>query len=100
MSAAAATGKNRVDNTEQVYITSPNRAGTYSVTVSMDAALTTNAQPFALVITGAAASTTPTPTPSPSPSPSPTPTPTPTPVNPYPTVSLTSPTSGTSISLG
>jgi hypothetical protein len=100
MSAAAATGKNRVDNTEQVYISNPNRAGTYTVTVSMDAALTTNAQPYALVITGAAASTTPTPTPTPLPSPSPTPTPTPAPVNPAPTVSLTSPTSGTSISLG
>ena len=100
MSAAAATGKNRVDNTEQVYISNPNRAGTYTVTVSMDAVLTTNAQPYALVITGATASTTPTPTPSPSPSPSPTPTPTPTPVNPSPTVSLTSPTSGTNISLG
>ena len=92
MSAAAATGKNRVDNTEQVHIASPNRAGTYTVTVSMDAALTTNAQPYALVITGAAASTTPTP--------SPTPSPTPVPFNPAPTVSLTSPTSGTSISLG
>ena len=100
MSATAATGKNRVDNTEQVYISNPNRAGTYTVTVSMDAALTTNAQPYALVITGAAASTTPTPTPTPSPSPSPTPTPTPAPVNPAPTVSLTSPTNGTSISLG
>jgi hypothetical protein len=100
MSAAATTGKNRVDNTEQVYISNPNRAGIYTVTVSMDAALTTNAQPYALVITGAAASTTPTPTPTPSPSPSPTPTPTPAPVNPAPTVSLSSPTSGTSISLG
>ena len=98
MSAAATTGKNRVDNTEQVYISNPNRAGTYTVTVSMDAALTTNAQPYALVITGAAASTTPTPTPSPSPGP--TPTPTPAPVNPAPTVSLSSPTSGTSITLG
>ena len=98
MSAAATTGKNRVDNTEQVYISNPNRAGIYTVTVSMDAALTTNAQPYALVVTGAAASTTPTPTPTPSPSP--TPTPTPTPVNPAPNVSLSSPTSGTSMSLG
>ncbi|MFM8831903.1 MAG: S8 family serine peptidase, partial [Spartobacteria bacterium] len=96
MSAAATTGKNRVDNTEQVYISNPNRAGTYTVTVSMDAALTTNAQPYALVITGAAASTTPTP----SPTPTPTPSPTPAPVNPAPTVALTSPTGGTSISLG
>ena len=100
MSAAATTGKNRVDNTEQVYISNPNRAGIYTVTVSMDAALTTNAQPYALVVTGAAASTTPTPTPTPTPSPSPTPTPTPTPVNPAPNVSLSSPTSGTSMSLG
>jgi subtilisin family serine protease len=92
MSAAATTGKNRVDNTEQVYISNPNRAGIYTVTISMDAALTTNAQPYSLVITGAAASTTPTPTPSPTPKPAP--------VNPAPTISLSSPTSGTSLSLG
>jgi len=100
MSAAAATGKNRVDNTEQVYIASPNRAGTYTVTVSMDAALTTNAQPYALVVTGASTATTPTPSPTPTPTPRPSPSPTPAPLNPAPTVSLTSPTSGTSISLG
>jgi hypothetical protein len=94
MSAAATTGRNRVDNTEQVYIASPNRAGTYTITVSMDASLTTNAQPYALIVTGASGASTPTPTPSPTPSP------TPTPVNPAPTVSLTSPSSGTSISLG
>jgi subtilisin family serine protease len=82
MSAAATTGKNKTDNTEQIYISKPNRAGTYTVTVSMDGALTTNAQPYALVITGAAASTTPAP------------------VNPAPTISLTSPTNGTSITLG
>ena len=100
MSAAATAGKNKVDNTEQVYIASPNRAGTYTVTVSMDTALTTNAQPYALIVTGASNATTPTPTPTPTPSPSPSPSPTPAPLNPAPTISLTSPTSGTSISLG
>jgi len=96
MSSAATTGKNKVDNTEQVLLSNPNRAGTYTVTVSMDGALATNNQPYALVVTGVAAATTPTPTPTPTPGPSPTPTPS----NPSPTVNLTSPTSGTSISLG
>ena len=94
MSASATTGKNRVDNTEQVYISSPNRSGTYTVTVSMEGQLTTNSQPYALVVTGVSGTITPPPTPTPTPSP------TPTPLNPAPTVSLTSPTNGSSITLG
>lgn len=100
MSAAATIGRNRVDNTEQVYIANPNRAGTYTVTISMDAALTTNAQPYALVVTGASAEVPPSPTPTPTPTPNPSPSPTPTPQNPAPIASLTSPANGTSISLG
>ena len=73
MSASATTGKNRVDNTEQIYIANPNRAGIYTVTVSMDGQLTTNAQPYSLVVTGVSATSNPTPTPTPSPTPSPTP---------------------------
>ena len=96
MSAAAATGRNRVDNTEQVHIPNPSRAGTYTVTVSMDGVLATNAQPYALVLSGVSTTTTPTPTPTPNPSPSPTPNP----PNPAPVVNLTSPASGTTISLG
>ena len=94
MSASATTGKNRVDNTEQVYISNPNRSGTYTVTVSMEGQLTTNSQPYALVVTGVSGTITPPPTPTPTPSP------TPTPLNPAPTVSLTSPTNGSSITLG
>ena len=94
MSASATTGKNRVDNTEQVYISNPSRSGTYTATVSMDGQLTTNSQPFALVVTGVSGTITPPPTPTPTPSP------TPTPLNPAPTLSLTSPTNGSSITLG
>lgn len=94
MSASATTGKNRVDNTEQVYISNPNRSGTYTATVSMEGQLTTNSQPYALVVTGVSGTITPPPTPTP------TPFPTPTPLNPSPTVSLTSPTNGSSITLG
>ena len=94
MSASATTGKNRADNTEQVYISNPNRSGTYTVTVSMEGQLTTNSQPYALVVTGVSGTITPPPTPTPTPSP------TPTPLNPAPTVSLTSPTNGSSITLG
>jgi hypothetical protein len=92
MSASATTGKNRVDNTEQVYLSNPNRSGTYTATVSMEGPLTTNSQPYALVITGVSSTITPPPTPTPSP--------TPTPLNPAPTVSLNSPTNGASITLG
>ena len=96
MSAAATTGRNKVDNTEQVYIANPNRPGNYTITVSLEGQLTTNAQTYSLVVTGVSLITAPTPTPSPSPSPFPSPTPT----NPSPTVNLSSPMSGTSMSLG
>ncbi len=96
MSAAATTGKNKVDNTEQVLIAAPNRAGAYTVTVSMAGLLTTNSQPYSLVVTGVSSTTAP----NPSPTPTPTPSPTPAPINPAPTVRFTSPASGTSLSLG
>lgn len=112
MSAAAATGKNRTDNVEQVLIANPNRPGTYTVTVSIDGQLTTSAQPYSLVVTGMSGlanpgtSPTPTPTPSPTPAPSPSPspvpspTPRPTPANPAPSVTLSAPLNGTAIALG
>ncbi|MEI8294711.1 MAG: S8 family serine peptidase [bacterium] len=96
MSAAATTGRNRVDNTEQVYISNPNRSGNYTVTVSMDGQLTSTTQTYALLLSGAADGVTLATMPGPMPSPSPTATP----QNPAPSVSLTSPASGTSISLG
>jgi hypothetical protein len=110
MAAAATTGKNKSDNVEQVRIAAPNRAGSYTVTVSMDGALTTAFQSYSLVVTGMSGlgftNPTPTPTPAPSPTPtptpgpSPTPTPTPPPVNPAPTVALAAPLNGSSFALG
>lgn len=94
MAAAATTGKNKTDNVEQVFIAAPNRAGSYTVTVSMDAQLTTATQTYSLVVTGMAGLGTPTPTPTPSPSP------TPTPSNPAPIVAISSPLSGSTLSLG
>ena len=96
MSAAATTGKNKVDNTEQVLIAAPNRAGAYTVTVSMEGSLTTNSQPYSLVVNGFSSTTMP----NPSPTPTPTPSPTPAPINPAPSVNFTSPASGTSLTLG
>lgn len=49
---AAVTGKNNVDNVEQVYIPTPTQAGLYTVTVSLDGALTTSSQSYSLVVTG------------------------------------------------
>ena len=98
MSAAAITGKNKTDNVEQVRIAAPNRTGSYTVTVSMDGALSTDFQSYSLVISGMSGmgSTDP----SPSPTPAPTPTPTPLPENPPPTVSLSAPLNGATITLG
>ena len=110
MAAAAVTGKNKTDNVEQVRIAAPNRAGSYTVTVSLDGSLTTAYQSYSLVVTGMSGlgSTTPSPTPTPAPSPtptptpepSPTPTPTPPPVNPAPAVALSAPQNGSSFALG
>ena len=63
LSAAAVTGKNNVDNVEQVYLANPGTAGAYTATVTCDGALTNGAQNFSLIITGgidAARATAPT----------------------------------------
>lgn len=54
MALPATTGKNNVDNVEQVYIASPSQAGTYTVTVSLDGTLTggQTVQHYSLVVTG------------------------------------------------
>ncbi len=72
MSAPATTGKNNVDNVEQVYVGSPTLPGTYTVTVSLDGTLTTASQIYSLIITGGTNVET----------------------NPPPTLALTSPVSG------
>ena len=74
MSSPATTGKNNVDNVEQVYLAAPSQAGTYTVTVSVDGTLTTSNQAYSLVITGGAEVAS----------------------NPPPTVTLTSPADGSS----
>ena len=52
MNSVATTGKNNVDNVEQVYVSAPNQGGTYTVTVSRDGALTTSSQVYSLIVTG------------------------------------------------
>ncbi|MEO8617639.1 MAG: S8 family serine peptidase [Luteolibacter sp.] len=52
MSLPATTGKNNVDNVEQVYLAAPTQAGTYTVTVSLDGTLTNSSQAYSLVISG------------------------------------------------
>jgi hypothetical protein len=54
MNSVATTGKNNVDNVEQVYLAAPTQAGTYTITVSRDGTLTTSSQAYALVVTGGA----------------------------------------------
>jgi hypothetical protein len=58
MSSAATTGKNNVDNVEQVYLATPGQSGTYTITVSLDGSLTTSNQVYSLIVTGG--SSTPT----------------------------------------
>lgn len=55
MNALATTGKNDVDNVEQVFLDDPDTLpwGTYTVTVSLDGALTTASQRYSLVVSGA-----------------------------------------------
>jgi hypothetical protein len=55
MSSPAINGKNNVDTVEQVFITSPSQAGTYTITVSLDGALTTSSQVYSLIVTGGTA---------------------------------------------
>ena len=52
MALNATTGKNNVDNVEQVYLAAPSQAGTYTITVSLDGALTGSSQVYSLIITG------------------------------------------------
>ena len=54
MNSVAITGKNNVDNVEQVYVAAPSQAGTYTITVARDGALTTSSQSYALIVTGGA----------------------------------------------
>jgi hypothetical protein len=72
MAAPATRGKNNVDNVEQVDLASPTQPGTYTVTVSLDGTLTTANQKYSLIISGG----------------------TQVEINPPPSVTLTSPTSG------
>jgi hypothetical protein len=54
MNSVATTGKNNIDNVEQVYLASPTQPGTYTITVARDGALTTASQFYSLIITGGA----------------------------------------------
>ncbi len=78
MATPAATGKNNVDNVEQVLIAAPSVPGNYTVTVTVDGAIGTGAQAFGLVVTGGASVE----------------------ANPAPTVALSSPASGSTVLLG
>lgn len=78
MSSAATTGKNNVDNVEQVYLATPGQSGTYTITVSLDGSLTTASQVYSLIVTGGTS----------------------TPTNPPPNVALTSPANGSTILSG
>ncbi len=75
MNSAATTGKNNVDNVEQVYVAAPSQPGTYTVTVSRDGALATASQVYSLIITGGAKVET----------------------NPPPAVTMTAPTDGQTV---
>lgn len=52
MSLPATTGKNNVDNVEQVYLAAPAQPGNYTITVSLDGTLTTASQVYSLIVTG------------------------------------------------
>lgn len=52
LSAPATTGKNNVDNIEQIYLDSPSLAGIYTATVTVDGALSGGSQVFSLVLSG------------------------------------------------
>ena len=75
MNSVATTGKNNVDTVEQVYLAAPTQLGAYTITVSVDGALTTSSQAYSLVVTGGVNVE----------------------ANPPPTVSLTSPLNGAAV---
>lgn len=52
MSSNATTGVNRVDNVEQVYVSTPSQAGNYTMTVSYTGTLTGTSQIYSLVVSG------------------------------------------------
>lgn len=52
MSLPATTGKNNVDNVEQVYLAVPSQPGNYTVSVSLDGTITTASQVYSLIVTG------------------------------------------------
>ena len=54
MNSVATTGRNNVDNVEQVYLAAPSQAGTYTITVARDGGLTTASQVYSLIVTGGA----------------------------------------------
>lgn len=61
MDLPATTGVNNTDNVEQVYVESPDVAGTWQAVVSYSSNLTNNQQHFALMLDGSAAEEPPTP---------------------------------------
>lgn len=54
LSAAAATGRNSVDNVEQVRIASPPASGVYTAVVTCSGTVTSGAQTFSLALSGGA----------------------------------------------
>lgn len=52
MTIPATTGKNNVDNVEQVYLATPTTAGSYTVKVTLDGSLSGTTQFYSLVLTG------------------------------------------------
>lgn len=58
MSAAATTGSNYTDNVEQVLVSSPGVAGTYTARVTYAGTLTNGDQPFSLILSGSATNVT------------------------------------------
>jgi len=54
MDLPASTGKNRVDNVEQVYIASPPLPGVYRCIISFEGSLANNQQHYSLLISGSA----------------------------------------------
>lgn len=55
MNQPAVTGRNEVDNVEQVLIQAPPQAGNYTVTITVDGPLTNGRQSFSLLLSGVAA---------------------------------------------